>query len=287
MTDGDLDELDIQVHLVSIGKESDEVYFSKKEQIDPDLRKWIKESIRKELNKLKVDNEGDKKFYVSEYSHELTKPDYIAELIINEDVDVDLYGKIQKLFDSLMISNEEFLDKDAKFQVISVSDNNYKAYFIYYRGIKVSALERKSVSKIQALKKRGNELVIQDKDVIEFGGKIELFIFEDRVFINNPRTLEYAFMYNDHIMVQRDKNLAKITSMSFFDSGSNTQKFIEKSSQYILSRGLASIKEETLEALEESFDERWYLISALHGRLVDSLLSSLSWMRPNLKLVRR
>lgn len=253
MSDEELDKLDLQVHLVSKAKQSDSLYFSKKELLESGLRKWIKKRIKIELNKIKIDSAEGKRFYTAEYNHELTKADYIAKLIIENDE--DLKNKYNKLIQSLNQNDSTFLDKDARFQLIKISKENNHAYFIFYRGVKISAMERKNVSKLPTVRDR-EHLVIQDKDVIEFGGKIELFIHEDIMYIMNPRTLEYTFNYDDHIKRQRDKNLDTITKMSFFDDTSNTGRFIEMSSQYILSRGLASIKKETLDALEESFEER-------------------------------
>jgi hypothetical protein len=253
MTDEELNNVDLQVFLVSKAQESDDLYFSKKEHLDPELRKWLKKSIKKELNKIKVEDGEQKKFYISEYSHELTKPDYIAKLVV--DNDDDLKHKKDKLLESFNRFDSDFIDKDAKFQVIKLYKDSEVVYFIFYRGVKISAMERRNVSRVPTVRDR-EQLVIQDKDVIEFGGKIELFIQGNFFYIINPRTLEYAFNYDDHIKRQRDKNLSTITKMTFFDDYSNTDKFVEMSSQYILSRGLASIKVSTLEALEESFDER-------------------------------
>ncbi|MCM3718114.1 DUF4868 domain-containing protein [Fictibacillus phosphorivorans] len=253
MTDDELDTLDLQVYLVSKANQSDALYFAKKEILDPDLRIWLKKRIKKELNNIKIDSAEGKKFYTAEYNHELTKADYIAKLVIEDDE--DLKDKLAKLFQALNHNNSTFLDKDAKFQVVKISKDTEHAYFIFYRGVKISAMERRNVSKLPTVRDR-EQLVIQDKNVIEFGGKIELFIHEEIMYILNPRTLEYTFNYDDHIKRQRDNNLETITNMSFFDEESNTTKFKETSSQYILSRGLASIKKETLDALEESFEER-------------------------------
>lgn len=253
MTDEELGTLDLQVYLVSKANQSDALFFSKKELLNPDLRIWLKKRIKKELNNIKIDSAEGKKFYTAEYNHELTKADYIAKFVIEDDE--DLKGKIGKLLQSLNENNDTFLDKDANFQVVKISEETEHTYFIFYRGVKISAMERRSVSKLPTVRDRG-QLVIQDKNVIEFGGKIELFIHEDILYILNPRTLEYTFNYDDHIKRQRDINLDTITSMSFFDDESNTRRFKEISSQYILSRGLASIKRDTLEALEESFGER-------------------------------
>jgi hypothetical protein len=267
MTDEELDTLDLQVHLVSKANQSDALYFARKEILDSDLRIWLKKRIKKELNNIKIDSAEGKKFYTAEYNHELTKADYIAKLVIEDDE--DLKDKLEKLFKSLNYNNNTFLDKDAKFQVVKISKNTDNAYFIFYRGVKISAMERRNVSKLPTVRDR-EQLVIQDKNVIEFGGKIELFIHEDIMYILNPRTLEYTFNYDDHIKRQRDNNLETITNMSFFDDESNTTKFKETSSQYILSRGLASIKRETLDALEESFEERCEELNMIKSDIPDN-----------------
>lgn len=267
MTDEEIKTLDLQVHLVSKANQSDALYFSKNEILNTDLRMWLKKRIKKELNNIKIDSAEGKKFYTAEYNHELTKADYIAKLVIENDD--DLKDRLEKLFQSLNHSNSTFLDKDAKFQIVKISKDADYAYFIFYRGVKISAMERRNVSKLPTVRDR-EQLVIQDKNVIEFGGKIELFIHEDIMYILNPRTLEYTFNYDDHIKRQRDYNLESITNMSFFDDASNTTKFKETSNQYILSRGLASIKTETLEALEESFEERCEELKMIKSDIPDN-----------------
>lgn len=253
MTEEELNTVDLQVYLVTKAAQSDDLYFAKKEIIASELRSWLKTRIREELNEIKVDSAEGKKFYTEEYSHELTKADYIAELSIKDDKDLML--KFQKLMQSLNKENDSFLDKKINFQIVKFSKNEKNAYFIFYRGVKISALERRKVKRIPAVR-NGEQLVIQNQNIIEFGGKIELFVCEEVMYILNPRTLEYSFSYDDHIKKQRDSNISRIVTMKFFDNESNVEEFISMSSQYILSRGLASIKTETLEALEESFNDR-------------------------------
>lgn len=263
MTDSTLENLDLQVFIVSKAPTTDELFYSKKEILDEKLRMWLKKNIRGALARLKV-GEEPKKFYVANYNHEIKKPDYIAELEIDKD-DV-LKEKSMKLFNSLNQNSTEFLDKNANFQIIKLTEGQETLYIIYYRGIKVSGIQKKNAKKMPAVRDR-EQLVIQENDIIEFGGSIELFVLNNSMYILNPRTLEFTFNYDDHIKNQRDENLQKITNMSFFDSESNAGEFIELSSQYILSRGLASITPQTLEALEESFEERCIELKDIKSRI--------------------
>lgn len=264
MSEENLQKLDLQVYLVSKAPTTDDLFFSKKEFLDDQLRIWLKKNIKKGLSDLQVDEGQEKKFYISNYSHELTKPSYIAKLEVNKDS--DLKEKVNKLLLSLTQNNTDFLDKKTNFQVIKLSDNRDALYVFYYRGIKASGIQKKNAKKMPAVRDR-DKLVIQESDVVEFGGSIELFLQNNFLYILNPRTLEYTFNYDDHIKNQRDKNLQTITEMSFFDENSNIGEFLEISSRYILSRGLASITSETLEALEESFEERCIELKDIRDRI--------------------
>ncbi|PID20995.1 hypothetical protein CSV61_12295 [Sporosarcina sp. P3] len=253
MTCEQLEEVDLEVYLVSKAKLTDNLYTSVEEHLDPKLRQWVKESIRKELGRLKFEDEdGRKKFFVSDYDFELTKNDFIAKLDLTKDE--TLIKKKNKLLQSLSIgANVE--DSEVKFQVIKLTVEDECAYFIYYRGIKQSAMTKRNVSKMPTIR-HGDHLVIQENDVVEFGGKIELIIYNEEFYIISPRTLEYSFDYNDHISIRKDENLHSITSMDFFDEDPNVDVFVEKSNQYMVSRRLAGIEPGTLRILERSFVER-------------------------------
>lgn len=264
MTEEGLEKLDLQVYLVSKAPTTDVLFFSKKEILDEKLRLWLKRNIKRALSGLQVGDGPNKTFYISNYSHEITKPDYIAKLEV--DRDEALKEKLDMLLASLAQSNADFLDKKANFQVIKLSEGQDNLYFIYYRGVKASGVQKKNAKKMPAVRDR-EQLVIQENDVVEFGGSIELFIQNNVMYILNPRTLEYTFNYDDHIKNQRDKNLQSITAMSFFDEDSNVGEFIDISSRYILSRGLASITSETLEDLEKSFEERCIELKDIKDRI--------------------
>ncbi|WP_135503601.1 Kiwa anti-phage protein KwaB-like domain-containing protein [Planococcus koreensis] len=202
MTDEKIGELDLQVNLVSKAPTTDVLFFSKKELLDEKLRLWLKKNIIASLKKLQVSEGLDKKFYISNYSHELTKPDYIAKLEVESDE--DLKDKSNKLLTSLTHNSPDFLDKKASFQVIKLSDDQNSLHIIYYRGVKVSSIQKKHAKKMPAVRDR-DQLIIQDSDVIEFGGSIELFLQNSSMYILNPRTLEYTFNYDDHIKNKETK----------------------------------------------------------------------------------
>lgn len=253
MTPEQLEEVDLEVYLVSKAMLTDNLYNSREEHLDPDLKQWVKESIMKELRRLKFDDEdAEKKFFVSDYDFALTKNDFIAKLDLAEDG--TLKEKKDKLIQSLSL-NASVEDSDVKFQVIKLTLDDECVYFVYYRGIKLSAMSKKSVNRMPTIR-HGDHLVIQENDVVEFGGRIELMINGEHIFIVSPRTLEYSFDYNDHISIRKNENLESITSMDFFDEDPNVDIFVEKSNQYMVSRRLAGIEPETLRVLEKSFVER-------------------------------
>lgn len=254
MTDDKLKNIDLSAFLVTKAFESDNIYQAKRENLHTTVQKWLKKSIRDELKNIKSeDGDNVEKFYIHQYSCELTKTDYIAIFDLNEDL--ELKKKKGKLLEALNRDTNEIIDDDVKFQVIKVGINNENVYFVYYRGIKKLSTPKKNTKRKPVIR-HGNELVFQENDVVEFGGSIELFIHEDNIYILSPKTLEYTFDYKDHISKKRDENLKAITSMGFFDENSNTDEFIEKSDRYMLSRKLAGIKKETLKVLENNFEER-------------------------------
>lgn len=254
MTNELLERVDVEVFLVSKANSTDGLYNSKKEYLDNDLQKRIKKNIKKELNLQKFKDENEEnKFYVTNYDNELTKKDFIAKL--NLDEDEALKEKKVNLLEALN-SNKNIEDSEVKFQVIKLTVEDESVHLIYYRGIRISAMNRKNISRIPTIRHR-EKLVIQENDVVEFGGKIELIILNDVFYIISPRTLEYSFDYTDHISRRKNDNLIAITSMDFFkDKKANVEIFINKSDQYMISRRLAGIKEETLDRLEDSFNER-------------------------------
>jgi len=266
MNDDELNKVDIEVFLVSKASATDDLYNAKKENINNELKVWIKENIKKELNAIKFENEnGEKTFHIQDYDYELTKKDFIAKLSLENEK--DLKQKKEKLVQSLT-SSAYLEDSEVKFQVIKLSYNSKSAYLIYYRGIKVSAMNKKSVRRIPTIRHR-EQLVIQEQDVVEFGGKIELMIIDDLFYIVSPRTLEYSFDFTDHISTKKDENLAALTNMKFFIEDPNVNVFIEKSNQYMISRRLAGIEKETLDTLEASFVERCKELKDIKERVPD------------------
>src|SRR5690625_1303668 len=266
MNEEELNKLDLKVYLVSKARETDNLYNAKKEQLKPVLRDWLRNRLKKELESIKFENENNnKKFYVSDYNHELVKTDYIAKLDLNDDK--LLRSKKNKLIQAILIS-ENIEDKEVKFQVIETSIDDESIYFIYYRGVKASAVAKKNAKIMPAIRER-DHLIVQEKDIIEFGGKIELIISKDYLYVIKPTTLHYTFDYTDHIFDKRNKNLETITSMKFFDDYSNINFFMEKSNIYILSKSWAGISEETLDILEESFDERCIELREIKEKIPD------------------
>lgn len=201
------------------------------------------------------DENGENKFYVTNYNNEIVKQDFIAEYILKDEEDLKL--KKDKLIESIS-SSEDILDKSVNFQLVKASIGSKSIYFIYYRRVKISAVKRKNASTLSRMTTiRGREfLEIQQNDVIELGGKIELIIYDNKFYIISPRTLEYAFDYSDHVIKKRDENLNKLTNMNFFDDDSNIELFIEKSKQYIFTRRLAGMEDDTTIDLEEHFKKR-------------------------------
>lgn len=246
-----LSEIDISLSLIRKQKESDAYYQSLEISLASDVKKWLKKHIVRTLNTLRQkDSEGNYKFFVADYNHEIQKNDTIAKFDVTESE--ELMDKKNKLITAVRNSDPLFPEKYTNFQIVSITHQTEQVFFCFYRGVKKSSSKRK-----RAVFKNTNQFEFIDHTIIDLGGNFDFILFGNHIFILNVTNFEYAFDYRDHINKLRDENLTKIISMPFFnDERSNKKEFEESCKTFIYSRVLAQINSETLSALQDNFEAR-------------------------------
>ena len=260
LTVDQLAEVDTSLSLVKKQKESDSYYQSLEVSLAPDVKEWLKKYIVKTLNALKQkDVDGDSRFLVGDYNHEINKQDHIAMYDVN--FSETLKGKKEKLITSLRVPDSMYEEKNTNFQMVKLSYQEDHAYFCFYRGTKKNSSRRKAVFK------NSNRFEFVEHTIVEVGGSFDFIVWGEYIFILNITNFEHAFDYRDHVNTLRDKNLEEIISMPFFDGEeSNKDIFLKTSRTYIYSRGLAQIKPETLEVLQANFKARCVELSEIKKR---------------------
>lgn len=266
MTEEELTDVDLSLFLVRLQKEADHLYQASGIQLAPDVIKWLKKNIVKTIQGLKeVDDNEREVFLVGDYNHEITVNDQIAKFTYTGYEEIS--GKIGKLIAALNSPDPEYPEKHTKFQIVKLTLNEQSAYFCYYRGIKKNSM--RSSKKLMVFK-NANQFVFAEDTVIDLGGNVDFFILRDHIFITNVKSFENAFDYRDHIAELRDQNLAQIVSMPFFEGEtSNKELFEESCKKFIHSRGLAQIKPETLNAVQENFQDRCSELSRIKSNVPD------------------
>ncbi len=264
MTEEELTNVDLSLHLVRLQKESDPSYQSTEIQLASEVIRWVKKSIAKTLQGLKeVDDGGGDVFLVGDYNHEITVNDRIAAFAYADHREIR--DKAGKLIAALSNPAPEYPEKHTKFQIVKLTYEEQTAYFCYYRGVKKNSMRS---SKRLMVFKNANQFVFAEDTVLDLGGNIDFFIVEDHIFIINVKAFENAFEYRDHIAELRDQNLAQIVAMPFFDGESSNKELFEDScKRYIHSRGLAQIKPETLSAVQENFHARCAELSRIKSNV--------------------
>lgn len=261
LNNDEITNVDLSFYLVKKQKEADNFYLSLEKQLAPDVNTWFKSHIIEELKELKTTNHNDEfSFNVAEYNFEIQKNDHIAKLNLNS-IDQLLQRK-QGLINALCGEANVFSEDLINFQIVKMSYNDSSAYFCFYRGTK------KNTSKKKYVMKNTNQLHFVENSIIDVGGKIDFFIFDDFVFILNVTNFEYAFDYRDHINRARDQNINQIIALPFFNGdASNADVFAEKCKTFIYSRSLAQISPSTIDALQTQFIERCNELSIIKSAL--------------------
>ncbi len=264
MTEAELTNVDLSLHLVRLQKESDPSYQSTEIQLAPDVIRWVKKNIVKTLQGLKeIDDSGSDIFLVGDYNHEITVNDRIAKFAYADRREIR--EKAGRLIAALSHPDPEYPEKHTKFQIVKLTYNEQTAYFCYYRGIKKNSM--RSTKRLMVFK-NANQFVFAEDTVLDLGGNIDFFLIGDHIFIVNVKAFENAFDYRDHIAELRDHNLSQLVAMPFFDGESSNKASFESSCKnFIHSRGLAQIKPETLSAVQENFQARCAELSRIRANV--------------------
>ncbi|SDM15035.1 Kiwa anti-phage protein KwaB-like domain-containing protein [Sediminibacillus halophilus] len=257
LSDEQLENVEIKMSLVRKQKNADHYYQAKEINLKPDVVEWLKKHIARSLRELKETDENiTSVFSVSDYNLEVEKSGTIARYDIS--VNDSLADKKQQLFNALSGTDAEFPDKQTNFQFVRLDYDGDSAYFCFYKGTRKNTKRRKFATR------NANEFKFFEDTLIDIGGNIDFFIIGNFIFIINVNSFEYAFDYRDHINQLRDENLERITSMPFFnDENSNGEAFKDSCKAFVYSRSLAQIKPETLNVLQENFEERCNELAAI------------------------
>ncbi|MCY8346628.1 DUF4868 domain-containing protein [Bacillus haynesii] len=263
----DLMKFDYSIYMVKKQKKADIYYQASEVSLAPDVLLWAKKQLLNQLNLLKKQGEEDAdKFYVGDYNEEIHRKEQLAKLDMNGIL--TLKKKKDDLISAIRNNSDMYDEKATNLLVARVMINGEEALLGYYRsdkGAKKNAGRKKSKGFGKKLiYKNTNQFEFVEHTVIELGGNFDFILIGDYIFINNVTYFEFAFDYRDEINKKRDANLEKITSMQFFKGSEvDTEKFQTVCKRYIFSRSLAQIQPETLEILQENFEDRCSELSLL------------------------
>lgn len=230
--------------------ETDEMYKSYEIALSEELINWIKDSIKKELENLKVKlDDGSLSFVFHNYNDEIDKRDSISILDVNEKGD-PIKTALNEMIQST-VKNKGVM-KESKFSLTKIEIEDESCFFGYYRGLKNIGNKRKyCLGKVES-----NDFYEVTQPLIELGGIPSFIIHGHHIYVINPRNFEYAFKYTDHITIKRDENLTRIINMDFFEDPVAKDCFYQKSRGYLRARSISQITDETFMVLEENFKER-------------------------------
>ncbi|GGN95799.1 Kiwa anti-phage protein KwaB-like domain-containing protein [Saccharibacillus kuerlensis] len=244
-------DVDLAFFLVRKQKEADRYYRAKAFSISEELSHWLKRQLIKEIRAMQIkEDDGSRRFVVSEYHLEVQKHGRLAKLTLGEEIGLP-YERKNALLGALA-NPDGLLDvQETDFQVIQADVDGERLYFFFYRKPKQSASRKK-----WALGRSG-ELDFASDELIELGGKIDFMLVGDELYISNLLSFENVFDYRDHIVSARDRNLETITNMPFFAIDElDKERFKRDCSAIFHTRTLAQLGAEQLETLEENFKDR-------------------------------
>lgn len=244
-------ELGLEIFFIRHYSKLDEKYKSKEITVSDDLVNWLKNNIKQEIQAIKFKNNPNEGpvFQYHDYNDELTINDSVAILDVEKKGN-PIKNRLLKLKEST--TNDTGVLNHTNFSLVKLTLNEEAIYTGYYKGIRKNGTKKKyALGLIES-----NEFYELTQPMIELGGNIAFVIHKNNIFVLNPKLFEYAFKYTDHITKMRDRNLSKIVNMPFFCDPIASSKFYEKSRDHLRARSIAQISEETLEQLENNFNDR-------------------------------
>ncbi|MCY7971048.1 DUF4868 domain-containing protein [Bacillus spizizenii] len=260
----DLSKFDFSLYLLKKQKEADIYYQSSEVALASDVQVWAKKQLIGKLKDLKK-QEGDEggQFYIGDYNDEIQRKEQLAKL--DMDKSQTLKKKKDDLIKAIRNNSEMYDEKKTNFIIARVMYNGNEALFGYYRGDK--GAKKNTSRKRKLIFKNTNQFEFVEHTVIDLGGNFDFILIDNMIFIDNVTNFEYTFDYRDEINKKRDANLETIVSMPFFEGPeADIEEFEKSCKRFIFSRGLAQIQPDTLDALQEKFEERCNELSILKQR---------------------
>ncbi|MBF2504937.1 DUF4868 domain-containing protein [Listeria welshimeri] len=239
------ENVNIEIFYISITKTLDCIYKSCDILVKRDVEEWY---LNHTITNLKtVKKEGD--FNCFSYNNEISINGQIAVIDTKNQK-----GSIEEnlgLMKKAIIDSEGEIGNQTKFHLLKINIESKDVYFGYYKGVKKQTAKRKYLWLIE-----GKNFQSVENKIVELGGNIDFIIFEEKIYVINPRNFEFAFLYSDHITEKRDENLKKITDIDIFKKDNDKDFFKDRASHHLMARGIAQIKDEDLKALKDNFNKR-------------------------------
>lgn len=249
MNEEELKNIDISFYLVEKARSLDDLYQARHFELKNEVIEDVRKKVQKSLNFLRV---GDNKSFLLEpYNNEMQKKEYIA--VFNLEDEEELKEKVKCLLTSFNVNSNIETDV-VKFQVLKMSLDDENVFFIYYRGISTASARKAKVRTLAFLDR--DSFVLHNHDFLEIGGNIEVFIYQNKLFIVSPRTMEYTFDYKDHITQRRDEVINNLVNQEFFGNREDQEFFRGEAKKYNVARRLANIQSKDIDFIIKNFEAR-------------------------------
>lgn len=242
----DMDNVDLSLNVIIKDPNAEYIYSSKEMVISEELTAFLGTHIINELEDLKVDGN----YNLSEYNNELQINDTISYYNYSVKNDEDtIKSRIQLLTDAITSDQLEEVER-CKFQIAKLDIEDNTIFFCFYKGVKKNSRKRKLAIF------NPNELTEIQERILEIGGPLAFFFDHENIYIIRVKEFEYAFNYTDHIAQKSTENLSYISNLGVFINEETKDNFCKKASNTFHLRGLANMKEETLQNLQMHYNDR-------------------------------
>lgn len=241
----------------------DEKYKAIEVDVSNKLVDWIKKDIKPNLENY-WDNDN-KQFSINSYNHELTLMDSIAKL----DLSLSKYDYIKqvkdKMFEAMIHKSKDTNNLfRSSFHLVKFYTEEECVYFGYYKGIRKNGKKKKTAI-------FEHEQFIENKHImIDLGGAISFIIYDETIYIIQPRNFEFAFKYSDHITTMRNENIENLIKLPMFLDEESKELFRVKASNHLFSRSLANMDRVTFDEIEQYYYDRCNELKVLYNKIKTS-----------------
>lgn len=241
----------------------DEKYKAIEVDVSNELVDWIKKDIKPNLENY-WDNDN-KQFNINSYNHELALMDSIAKL----DLSLSKYDSLKqvknKMFEAMVNKSKDTNSLlRSSFHLVKFYFEEECVYFGYYKGIRKSGKKKKTAI-------FEHEQFIENEHImIDLGGAISFIIYDETIYIIQPRNFEFAFKYSDHITKMRNENIENLIKLPMFPDEESKELFRVKASNHLFSRSLANMGNVTFGEIEQYYYDRCNELKELYDEIKTS-----------------